>query len=336
MNTAGGSIALALFIDPDFRQDDGGSHRQGMDDAAAPIGYSDSGRHLWGGSTMLGCTPARIRGRLRLFALLLFGLSAVSASAQLSEADRLARCANNRQAITALESRLTASWSRPQIAEARVGMDRFKAYYARGLVLKAKQGKTGQDYHELDWLSAQLEATSRAFNIPCVRQQGGCAPALIRRFESEIARSTAALPERDAGERQIAAHRSNLAALHCDELPSGTEAVVASVAERPAGGCNGFVGTWNTNYGPMWIQGNGSSITGAYEWTGSNGRRRDSFTGTVTGNVAEGTYSQPGYPNPDYQSGRFRFELHGSSFSGTGWSRSGGGGLAWNGTCASQ
>jgi hypothetical protein len=36
------------------------------------------------------------------------------------------------------------------------------------------------------------------------------------------------------------------------------------------------------------------------------------------------------------QGGGFRFELHGNGFSGTGWSKSGGNGLAWSGTCASR
>jgi hypothetical protein len=285
---------------------------------------------------MLGRTPDFIRRRLRLIGLLLFGLSAVTASAQVSDADRLARCVNSQQAIAALQTRLAASWSRQQIAEARVGVERIKAYDARGMALANKGPMTDQEFHELVGLQAQIRGTAVAFNIPCERVELRCALRLIRTFETEIARSTAALRDRDAAESQIAGYQSNRVALHCDELPSGTESVVASVAQRPAGGCDGFVGTWNTNYGPMWIQGNGTAITGVYEWNGSNGRRRDSFTGTVTGNIAEGTYSQPGYPNPEYQSGRFRFQLQGNRFKGIGWSRSGSGGLPWTGTCASR
>ncbi|MFZ5669372.1 MAG: hypothetical protein ACOY4K_07745 [Pseudomonadota bacterium] len=104
-------------------------------------------------------------------------------------------------------------------------------------------------------------------------------------------------------------------------------------AETP--GCRGFVGTWNTNYGPMWIGGTGTSINGSYEWNANGRPRKDTLSGSVNGNVATGSFSQPGYPDPQWASGTFTFTLSadGRSFSGTGTNAYGTTSLPWSGTC---
>lgn len=106
--------------------------------------------------------------------------------------------------------------------------------------------------------------------------------------------------------------------------------------QASANGCDGFVGTWNTNYGPMWIGGSEGAINGGYEWTGAGGHRTDTLSGSVSGNTATGTYSQPGYYDPQWASGRFTFTLSsdGQSWSGSGTNADGSASMGWNGTCA--
>jgi hypothetical protein len=88
-----------------------------------------------------------------------------------------------------------------------------------------------------------------------------------------------------------------------------------------------FAGQWNTDYGPMTFAQNGSSVTGTYpNYSGT-------ITGTVSGNVLNGNWSDTS------GTGTFVFTLSasGSSFTGT-WTRltgSGNSGGTWNGTRAS-
>jgi hypothetical protein len=100
-------------------------------------------------------------------------------------------------------------------------------------------------------------------------------------------------------------------------------------------GCQGFIGTWDTNYGPMWIGGSESSINGSYEWNANGQRRNDTLSGSVNGNVATGSFSQPGYPDPQWASGTFTFTLSadGRSFNGTGTNAYGNVSMPWSGTC---
>jgi hypothetical protein len=292
---------------------------------------------------MIACTLTFVRTRLRLAGLLLLGLSAVSASAQLSDAARSSRCAENHQAIAMLEAQ-RANGGRVDISMARAEVASMNARYARMQKIEALAA-TGRllggwdanaDY-ELESEKKAIAASALKYNVACgTFYSDSFAAECIRAFERMITEAAAAPPpDRQTLDRLIAAYRGNVTALECDRLAAAEQAAIAS-RQPPASGCNGFTGKWNTNYGPMWLVANGSSITGFYDWTGSNGPRHDTLSGTISGNVAEGTYSQPGYPNPDYESGRFRFELSGNSFSGTGWSRSGTTGLAWSGTCARQ
>ena len=96
------------------------------------------------------------------------------------------------------------------------------------------------------------------------------------------------------------------------------------------GGCSPFEGVWTTNYTPITFRRTGNTITGSYEYQGAS-----SLRGTLTGGVLEGEYSQPSYPDPLYQRGRFRFELKsdGQSFTGTWWNANGTSSGGWNGQC---
>lgn len=86
------------------------------------------------------------------------------------------------------------------------------------------------------------------------------------------------------------------------------------------GGCMPFDGVWTTNYSPITFRRIGNQVSGTYEYQGAS-----SLSGTVSGNVLEGQYSQPNYPNPLYQRGRFRLVLStdGQSFTGAWWTLTG-------------
>ena len=94
--------------------------------------------------------------------------------------------------------------------------------------------------------------------------------------------------------------------------------------------CVPFEGVWITNYTPITFRRSGNRVTGSYEYQGAS-----TLSGTLTENVLEGEYSQPFYPNPIYQRGRFRLVLNadGQSFTGQWWDANGASSGAWNGRC---
>ena len=280
--------------------------------------------------------------RLRCAALLILSLVAVTASAQMYPPDRLERCAEYRQALASLQAQ-RANGGRLDTSMARAELDRMRAHYARLQKIEALQA-TGTLLGGYDLADREIQVEERAIVASAGKYAVQCgAPSAtnfaadcIARFAQMIDRSATAVPDPQAVERAIADYQYSINAMKCGELEAASQASASVQAQAAAPGCHGFTGKWKTGYGPMWLVQNGSSITGFYDWVGSNGPRHDTLSGTVNGNVAEGTYSQPGYPNPEYQSGRFRFELSGNSFSGQGWSKSGGNSLGWDGTCDSH
>ena len=102
---------------------------------------------------------------------------------------------------------------------------------------------------------------------------------------------------------------------------------------RAAGSeCKPFEGQWNTNYAPVTLQRRDNQVTGSYTFQ----QIACSLNGTLSGNVLEGEYSQPNYPDPRLQRGRFKFVMNpdGQSWTGEWWDANGVSGGAWNGTCA--
>lgn len=118
----------------------------------------------------------------------------------------------------------------------------------------------------------------------------------------------------------------------------GGPPTVRQETQATAAGCDGFVGTWNTNYGPMWIGGSEGAINGSYEWNSAYGQRTDTLSGSVSGRTATGAYAQPGYPEAQWVSGRFTFTLSqdGQSWSGQGSNADGTASMGWSGTCAAS
>jgi hypothetical protein len=91
---------------------------------------------------------------------------------------------------------------------------------------------------------------------------------------------------------------------------------------------NSWAGVWNSDFGPLTLDAGGS---GAY--TGFN---PGTVSGSVTGNVDQGTWSQPGSP-PKNGTFAFTMSADGHSFTGT-WAYASGGcgsSCGWNGTCQS-
>ena len=77
-------------------------------------------------------------------------------------------------------------------------------------------------------------------------------------------------------------------------------------------GCTSWSGLWSTTYGAMQLTQSGSSVTGAYDYQGGT------ISGTASGNVLVGTWSQqPSYAPPN-DAGDLQFTLSadGRSFSG--------------------
>jgi hypothetical protein len=78
-------------------------------------------------------------------------------------------------------------------------------------------------------------------------------------------------------------------------------------------GDNIWAGKWDTEqWGEMTLQQNGSKVTGEYEWDGGK------ITGTVSGNMLKGTWSEAPTYQPENDAGDFEFTISsdGNSFSG--------------------
>lgn len=96
--------------------------------------------------------------------------------------------------------------------------------------------------------------------------------------------------------------------------------------------CRGFDGQWNTNYGKLSFRVTGDRAVGSYVYSGI----ASTINATVSGNVLDGEYSQPGYPDPRYASGRVRFVLNSDGIEGQWWDANGNPGGTWNGKCVGE
>ena len=111
-------------------------------------------------------------------------------------------------------------------------------------------------------------------------------------------------------------------------VPLAATMLFTSLASARPAAANTWAGVWNSDFGQLTLAASGS---GSY-----TGYSPGTVSGTVTGNVDKGTWSQPGDPPKE---GTFAFTLSasGHSFTGT-WAYKGGGcgtACGWNGTCLS-
>ena len=111
-----------------------------------------------------------------------------------------------------------------------------------------------------------------------------------------------------------------------NEIISNQASFTLSCASAPGGI---WAGTWETTYGTMILSQSGNQVTGSYEH--SNGI----ITGTVSGNILYGTWSEaPTYTAPDY-AGDVQLTISPNGFTFTGGWRNGSSGswsMNWNGT----
>jgi len=118
---------------------------------------------------------------------------------------------------------------------------------------------------------------------------------------------------------------------------SGSGGVVSGTSGGATNDCAPFEGAWASQSGawsgPIIFRRSGNQVTGSYELQGS----ACTVSGILSGDVLEGEYSQPSYPNPRYLRGRIRFVLAGDrrSFTGQWWDANGAPGGTWNGQCQS-
>lgn len=79
---------------------------------------------------------------------------------------------------------------------------------------------------------------------------------------------------------------------------------------NPANDNGAWVGKWNTDWGTMTLNQTGNDVTGNYEYDSGK------ISGTVSGNILKGTWSEYPTYNPPRDAGDIEFTLDGDSFTG--------------------
>jgi hypothetical protein len=103
----------------------------------------------------------------------------------------------------------------------------------------------------------------------------------------------------------------------------------SSTSVQQSGGCSGWAGSWNTDYGTLVLMVSGNNATGTYSDNGGK------LTGTILGNVLNGTWSELPTYNPPNDAGDFQFTLSGNGYTGQWRYGSSGDWNSWNGSCSS-
>lgn len=254
--------------------------------------------------------PARLTIRTLLFALAA-ALAAAPAAAQISEADRLQRCANNREALTRINSvfRAPVAVTEEHVARMRtalVSIRRQVAEYQLELDEMRFLAAAGEPYPRTTYLNELrqgIAATARAVNIVCTVMDDGCPMRIVPVLERAIDEAVARLERDRATEAEAQRYQTNLMALRCDQ---GTyaEGTVLDTAQW-------MTGTFDSDFGVMSFGPGG----GSYDYQG--GRLAVS---SINGNVVQGRWQQTrsGHPCPDggYW-GNFRFQFSERGFSGS-------------------
>jgi hypothetical protein len=223
----------------------------------------------------------RLRAVRPLAAMLALAFAAQSASAQIDEADRLQRCANNQAALDAIAHPPadSAIWSDEKIARARTAVQGLRRELAawRQASINSMVSRRGVDDPALvaqaASSSAVMIALGQPFGIYCRQGDTDCALRIQGALERQIDAAVAALPQRQMIERQAEVFRSNRVALRCDAgianiagIWSGSNGLtyqigqsggtigwqVASIAETGAGIIQDtrVAASWNGNWGP--------------------------------------------------------------------------------------
>ena len=143
-----------------------------------------------------------------------------------------------------------------------------------------------------------------------------------------------AYPDACVGHNQIL-HDPAVLAKIAGFLQGGAGSSASSGNSAPApssGGCNGWSGSWSTDFGGMQLTVSGNSVTGTY--VSNSGM----LTGTISGNRLNGTWTELPARQPPDNAGDFQFTLAsgGGSFTGQWRYDSTGDWQPWSGTCGSS
>lgn len=242
----------------------------------------------------------------RPVALGLLAVFATAAQAQISEADRLARCQNNRDALARLQQSIAGDWNDDQWARVRAAAraisqaDRDIRHVERVVATVALSGHWGSYRAIEEARKRKLDAASAiGLTCPphsaCEYNMGSTLNAMIERAEP---RRQQVLDIR----RQMAIHQTNLVALQCDR-PSTGYALADPYGSRWSESENGWSGDWvrrgksnvfDASWGggsvravlTMSISGNQVSVSRQGATDGNNCQ----YQGTLDGYQASGTY----------------------------------------------
>jgi hypothetical protein len=226
---------------------------------------------------------AAVWRKLRLLLVFVCGLLAVSASAQINEQDRLNRCANNRARITQIESQLSHTFNDEQEARARAVLVRLRSLRNQLVSIETERHINGdnlniglisvEEYSRIQSRNTQVwgalfhdfTQTAHTIGVFCYNEDSGCADRVVTGVAKLIDDSVAARPMRAALERDLAASRSNLIALHCDE--PGAATTDGNLAGGPGSGDGSWSGTYVSRAYTTTFQftGGGSSLSATFD-----------------------------------------------------------------------
>lgn len=252
--------------------------------------------------------------------LALVGMTS-SASAQIGEADRIARCENNRARMVEIQAawpRGPAGWSDQQIATARLAQARLRQRWGEIFVYGANELSDQQKREQALQILTETGNTLLPLGMSCYPLGYDCEPEFDRQLSSGLAEAERAAPRRAALLQQFNVYRTNYLALEC---------LRGAVAQNSTSdiGFAMMTGTFDSTFGTLTLSTGG----GSYDYYGGQIR----VTG-ISGNVMEGTWTQTRSGNqcPDGQHrGRFRFQFDASGFRGSYSYCDGEGGGPWNG-----
>lgn len=220
-------------------------------------------------------------GNARCLAFILaLGLVAEAASAQVDDADRMQRCANNHAALQPIIAQLQLTYDDEGIARARqalvalrridVSDSPFRGDMDVGTALRIRNDR--------------LQEIGRMVAVTCTELDLGCGQRMIRTVERRIDESVAALPARRVLEGQYQAYRNNMIALRCDQA-ANTSFTLAGTWTGSNGlsyemGQSGNTIGWRVNSISETGRGTISGRSVAAAWNGNWGP--GSATGTVS------------------------------------------------------
>ena len=237
-------------------------------------------------------TPVMQALRCGLLAL----VAAQPAFAQINEADRLARCRNNRAALAQLEATRESYATEEQIARARtalVSITKIHAEHNRNIQEANEIGTSNTDHARIRFddlilrnieLNERVRLVGNSVNFNCSSGDFGCVWHMPQRLAQSINAAVAQQPQRQQFLQQVQTYRSSLIALRCDQ--PGRPNIGSST--EPVSAIPDMAGSWRGGNGGGSIYSfrqNGVSVN----WTRSD--NDEIGTATVTRNSIGASYS---------------------------------------------